>query len=78
MFYSYTRNIHKNMFVRINAPSSCKYLSWKVSIAKEEASAMQELFMKEKEKYWEKMDKCPRYLKQWVLRCPPEKKKIDE
>ena len=21
-----------------------------------------------------KMDKCPRYLKQWVLRCPPEKK----
>jgi hypothetical protein len=21
------------------------------------------------------MDKCPRYLKQWVLRCPPEKKK---
>ena len=22
-----------------------------------------------------KMDKCPRYLKQWVLRCPPEKKR---
>ena len=21
------------------------------------------------------MDKCPRYLKQWVLRCPPEKRK---
>ena len=21
------------------------------------------------------MDKCPRYLKQWVLRCPPEKKR---
>ena len=21
-----------------------------------------------------KIDKCPRYLKQWVLRCPPEKK----
>ena len=21
------------------------------------------------------MDKCSRYLKQWVLRCPPEKKK---
>jgi hypothetical protein len=19
------------------------------------------------------MDECPRYLKQWVLRCPPEK-----
>jgi hypothetical protein len=24
------------------------------------------------------MDKCPRYRKQWVLRCPPEKKKIRE
>jgi hypothetical protein len=21
------------------------------------------------------MDKCPRYLKQWVLRCPSEKKR---
>ena len=21
------------------------------------------------------MDKCSRYLKQWVLRCPPKKKK---
>jgi hypothetical protein len=21
------------------------------------------------------MDKCSRYLKQWILRCPPEKKK---
>ena len=29
---------------------------------------------KEGKKRWEKMDKCPRYLKQWVLRCPPEKK----
>ena len=40
------------MLVRINAPSSYKCLSWKVSIAEEEARAMQELFMKEKEKYW--------------------------
>ena len=23
----------------------------------------------------EKMDKCPRYLKPWVLRCPPKKKR---
>ena len=29
---------------------------------------------KEKKKSIEKIDKCPRYLKQWVLRCPPEKK----
>jgi hypothetical protein len=28
---------------------------------------------REKERI-EKMDKSPRYLKQWVLRCPPEKK----
>jgi hypothetical protein len=24
------------------------------------------------------MDKCPRYLKQWVLRCPPEKEEEEE
>jgi hypothetical protein len=73
MFYSYTGYRHKNIFVRINAPSSCKCLSWKVSIAEKEAWAMQELFIKEK-RSWEKMDKCPRYWKQWVLKCPPEKK----
>jgi hypothetical protein len=27
----------------------------------------------EKKKRIEKMDKCPRYLKQWVLLCPLEK-----
>ena len=37
--------------------------------------AMQKLFMKGKTKRNEKMDKCPRYLKQWVLRCPPEKER---
>ena len=26
-----------------------------------------------KEKKLRKMDKCPRYVKQWVLRCPPKK-----
>ena len=41
MFYSYTGNRHKNMLDRINAPSSCKCLFWKVSIAKKEAWAMQ-------------------------------------
>ena len=38
---------------------------------------MQKLFIKkerkEKKRVEKKMDKCPRYLKQWVLRCPPEK-----
>jgi hypothetical protein len=36
---------------------------------------MQKLFKKRKEKKeLKKMDKCPRYLKQWVLRYPPDKK----
>ena len=38
---------------------------------------MQKLFVKkirEQERRIEKIDKCPRYLKQWVLRCPPKKK----
>ena len=35
---------------------------------------MQKLFIK-KERVLKKMDKYPRYLKQWVLRCPPEKKR---
>ena len=38
---------------------------------------MQKLFKskkKERKKEIEKkINKCPRYLKQWVLRCPPEK-----
>ena len=40
----------KNMIVRINAPNSCKCLSWKVSIAKKEACAMPKLFIKERKK----------------------------
>ena len=43
---------------------------------------MQKLFIKkgkkEKKRVEKKMDKCPRYLKQWVLRCPPEKKEINK
>ena len=35
---------------------------------------MQKLFIKKEKKRVEKMDKCLRYLKQWVLRCSPEKK----
>jgi hypothetical protein len=38
--------------------------------------AMQKLFIKkEEEREKEKMDKCSRYLKQWVLRWPPKKRK---
>ena len=39
---------------------------------------MQKLFIKKgkkrKKRVEKKMDKCARYLKQWVLRCPLEKK----
>ena len=45
-------------------------------VLKKRHGAMQKLFIKKEEKRRdEKMDKCPRYLKQWVLRCPPEKKR---
>jgi hypothetical protein len=29
---------------------------------------------KGKKKKVKKIDKCPKYLKQWVLRCPPKKR----
>ena len=77
MFYSYTGNRHKNMFVRINAPSSCKYPSWKVSIVEEEAWAMQELFMKEKEKYW-KNGQVSEISKTMGTQMPAWKKERDE
>jgi site-specific recombinase XerD len=40
--------------------------------------AMQKLFIykkRKKERVLEKMNECPRYLKQWVLRCPPKKQR---
>jgi hypothetical protein len=49
----------------INAPSSCKCLSWKFSNYKKEACGYA------KRKVLEKMDKYPRYIKQWVLKCLP-------
>ena len=42
------------------------------------AWAMQKLFIKERKEKVIKMDKCLRYLKQWVLRCPPKKRERDE
>jgi transposase len=51
------------------------YLS-KVLLQKKRHGAMQKLYIKNKEKrVGEKMDKCPRYLKQWVFRCSPKKKR---
>jgi hypothetical protein len=45
----------------------------KTSIVEEEAWAIQKLFIKKEG--IEELDKCPRYLKQWVLRCPSEKER---
>jgi hypothetical protein len=55
-------------------------LSLKSFVAEKKHVAMQRLFIKKEEekrekKSIEKIDKCPRYLKLWVLQCPPEKKK---
>ena len=72
---------HKNMLVsfsinQINALSSCCYLS-KVLLQKR-GMGYARFIHKKRWKKVEKMNKCPRYLKQWVLRCPPEKKKKKE
>jgi hypothetical protein len=54
-------------------------LSFKCFVAEKRHGAMQKLFKKVKKKKkrreFKKIDKCSRYLKQWVLRCPLEKKK---
>ena len=64
-------------------PNKCSkflLLSLKSFVVEKKHVAMQKLFMKRKKqrekgkKRWEKMDKCPRYWKQWVLRCPPKKR----
>ena len=79
MFYSYIGGEHKNMLDRfsihqINALSSCCYLS-KVLLQKRGMGYAKVIHKKSEKKKLKKMNKCSRYLKQWVLRCPPEKKK---
>jgi hypothetical protein len=54
-------------------------LSLKSFDAEKRHVAMQKLFIKKKKrKKLGKMDKCPRYPKQWVLRCPPKKEKREK
>jgi hypothetical protein len=52
-------------------------LSLKSFVAEKRHVAMQKLFIKKRRKkeYWKKIDKCPKYLKQWVLKCPLGKKR---
>jgi hypothetical protein len=60
------------------SPNKCfKFLllSLKSFIAEKKHVAMQNLFIKkEKKESTKKMVKCLRYLKQWVLQCPPKKR----
>ena len=85
MFYSYIGGEHNNMLHRfpihqINAPSSCCYLS-KFLLQKRGMGYAKVIHRKKREerkgknRIKKKMDKCPRYLKQWVLRCPSKKRK---
>ena len=78
MFYSYTEGEHKNMLVRfplkINAPSSCYYLS-KVLLQKRGmvyAKVIQK--KRERKKELRKIGQVSEIWKKWVLRCPPEKR----
>jgi hypothetical protein len=42
------------------------------------AKVIHEKREKKKRRELKKLDKCLRYLKQWVLMCPPEKKKMNK
>jgi hypothetical protein len=53
-------------------------ISLKVLLQKETWGYAKVIHKKRKKKEVEKMDKCPRYLKQWVLRCSPEKKEMNK
>jgi hypothetical protein len=76
MFYSYTASKHQKIFpigYPLNKCSKFLLLSLKSFVAKKRHVPMQKLFIKKKA--LEKMDKCSRYLKQWVLWSSPEEKR---
>jgi hypothetical protein len=50
-------------------------ISQKFCCQKEVLDYAKVIHEKKKKKELKKIDKCLRYLKQWVLRCPPEKKR---
>ena len=72
----------KTCLIGFHPPNKCSKVLVTISqkfCCREETCAIQKLFKKREKESIEKMDKCPRYLKQWVLRCPPKKKiKRDE
>jgi hypothetical protein len=71
MFSSYIERRHKKKFVR-NKCSKFLLMSFlKFSNCRKRHMAMQK-------KSIEKKDKCPRNLKQWVLRCLPYEKKREK
>jgi hypothetical protein len=50
-------------------------ISQKFCCREEACGYVKVIHKKEKEKALKKMDKCSRYLKQWILICPPKKEK---
>jgi len=50
-------------------------ISLKSFVAAKRHGAMQKFEKKEKKKEKKWTQRCPEYLKHWVLRCPPEKKR---
>ena len=83
LHWEWTQNMLDRFFIhQINAPSSCCYLS-KFCYRKEAWGYAKVIHKKRRireKKSWEKKwtQKCPRYLKQWVLRCPPKKRRDEK
>ena len=80
MFYSYTGSEQKHACQVFHPPNKCSITISQKFNCRKQAWAMQKLFRKKKKEkkrkniYGKKWtQKCPRYLKQWVLRCLPEK-----
>jgi hypothetical protein len=66
----------KNIPYRIS-PNKCSNILVTVSqkfYCRKETCGYTKVIHKKEKKVLEKMEKCPRYLKQWVLRCPFEKR----
>jgi hypothetical protein len=71
-----TKNMLDRSTHQINAPKFL-LLPLKGFIAEKEACGYAKVIHK-KEKKLKKIDKCSRYLKQWVLRCPSKKKETNK
>ena len=60
------------VLVAISLKFCCRKETWGY------AKVIHEKRKKRKKRVEKKIDKCPRYLKQWVLRCPPKKREMNK